>query len=309
MASERQEWFTARGREACARRRRTEEVLDVRRKDDALKPRAAGTRSLRVLAVDDDRDTADSVCMLVKMWRHDVRPAYDGAMALEIASTYHPDVMLLDLAMPRMGGYELARRLRRQPRFQESLLIAITGYADPANRRLSEEAGFDLFLRKPVEPPILETLLLLEQARLVQSPASFPTPAPRAFGILVVDDEQGVRDVLNAGLRSEGFAVGLAANGRDALDVYRRQGQTIDVVLLDVRMPGLDGPRTLAALQELNPQVRCCFMSGDLGSYTEERLRSLGAAAVFPKPFQMTDVAHRLWELASKADVGTASVW
>lgn len=107
-----------------------------------------------------------------------------------------------------------------------------------------------------------------------------------------------MREVLHDKLRQEGFSVWLAADGQEALDLYRNHCDTIDVVLLDVRMPGLDGPQTLAALQEITPQVRCCFMSGYLGSYTEESLRDLGAAEFFAKPFRLAEVAHVLGELA-----------
>ncbi len=125
---------------------------------------------------------------------------------------------------------------------------------------------------------------------------------PRPHGILVADDEEEVRDVLHDKLRHEGFSVWLAADGQEALDLYRTHCETIDVALLDVCMPGLDGPQTLAALQELTPQIRCCFMSGYLGSYTEERLRDLGAATVFAKPFRVDEVAHVLGELANQTD-------
>jgi len=137
-----------------------------------------------------------------------------------------------------------------------------------------------------------------DQGSLAESPAA-PHAAPRTYGVLVVDDEGGLRGVLDVGMRQEGFAVWLAANGREALDLYRRHRETIDVVLLDVLMPGLDGPQTLAALQALNPQIRSCFMSGDLGSYTEERLRGLGAAAILQKPFRLAEVAQVLRQLAS----------
>jgi CheY-like chemotaxis protein len=108
-----------------------------------------------------------------------------------------------------------------------------------------------------------------------------------------------MRCVLNAWLQQQGFAVWLAVNGWEALDLYRRQRETIDVVLLDVLMPGRDGPQTLASLQEVNPQVRCCFMSGNLGVYSEERLRTLGAAAILLKPFRLDEAAHLLGQLAS----------
>jgi DNA-binding NtrC family response regulator len=129
-----------------------------------------------------------------------------------------------------------------------------------------------------------------------REPPQGPHPAPRAHGILIVDDEAAVRGLLNIGMRQEGFAVWVAADGQEALDVYRRHQEAIDVVLLDVRMPGLDGPHTLVALQALNPQIRCCFMSGELGSYTAERLHELGALAFFQKPFHLAETARVLGE-------------
>lgn len=143
-----------------------------------------------------------------------------------------------------------------------------------------------------------------EQGQLVESPET-PHATPRTYGLLVVDDEPCVRGVLNVGMRQEGFAVWVAADGQEALEVYCRHHETIDVVLLDVLVPGLDGPQTLSALQELNPQVRCCFMSGDLGHNTAERLRSLGAAAVLKKPFRLPEVAQVLGQLASNGPMGT----
>ena len=125
---------------------------------------------------------------------------------------------------------------------------------------------------------------------------------PRTYGILVADDEEDVRDVLNDTLRQEGFSIWLAADGQRAVDLYRDYREAIDVVRLDVRMPGRDGPQMLAALQEITPQVRCCFMSGYLGSYTEEKLRDLGAATVFSKPFRLAEVTHVLGSLARNGD-------
>ena len=130
---------------------------------------------------------------------------------------------------------------------------------------------------------------------------------PRAYGILVVDDEHHLRGVLGHSMRQQGFAVWLAADGHEALDLYRRHRAAIDVVLLDVHMPGPDGPRTLAALRGLNPQLRCCFMSGDLGSYTEGQLRALGAAGVLHKPFPLAETAEGLWQLAGSGPGGAGS--
>ncbi len=122
--------------------------------------------------------------------------------------------------------------------------------------------------------------------------------APRPAGVLVVDDQRAVRDVIQAGLQQEGFALWLAADGWEAVDLYGSHREAIDVVLLDIRMPGLDGPHTLAALRGLNPRVCCCFMTGDPGAYSRQDLQDLGAATVLAKPFRMTDVARMVRHLA-----------
>ncbi|HEX5273166.1 MAG TPA: response regulator [Gemmataceae bacterium] len=121
----------------------------------------------------------------------------------------------------------------------------------------------------------------------------------RKRGVLVVDDDEDVRGVLAALLRRAGYAVWLAADGREGVALYLSHGPDIDAVLLDVRMPSPDGPRTLAALRQLNPRVRCCFMSGDLGTYSESELRELGAAGMLYKPFSLAEVAALLGQLAN----------
>jgi CheY-like chemotaxis protein len=119
----------------------------------------------------------------------------------------------------------------------------------------------------------------------------------RRPGILVVDDDAPVRVLLDVGLRHYGFTVWQAADGQEALHVYQQNRSAIDAVLLDVRMPRLDGPQTLAALTQLNPQIRCCFMTGQAGTYSEDQLLALGAAHVFYKPFQLAKIAQALGNL------------
>ncbi len=258
-------------------------------------------RVLRVLVVDDDHDAADSLCTLLRLWGHGNRVAYSGAAALVTAAAYRPDALLLDLAMPGMNGLWLARRLRRHPSLQGLLLIAITGYGDDAHRQLGMEAGFDHFLVKPVDPVALEDLLRHEGERRAEDPTAAAAPPARARGILVVDDEACVRGVLGAALRQRGFIVWLAADGLEAVELFDRHREAIDVIVLDVRMPGPDGPQTLGALRQLNATVPCCFMSGEPGRHTAQSLQDLGAAAVFAKPFPVVETAQTLWELAGRS--------
>jgi CheY-like chemotaxis protein len=124
----------------------------------------------------------------------------------------------------------------------------------------------------------------------------------RRPGILIADDMALILTLLKFELESRGFDTWLAVDGDDALDLYRRHRDQIDLVLLDVQMPGLDGPRTLEALQRLNPGVVACFMSGNPGTFTEQDLLARGAAGMFSKPFRSAAVADVLQRLASVPD-------
>jgi CheY-like chemotaxis protein len=95
----------------------------------------------------------------------EAQTAYDGAEALEAAGRLRPDVVLLDIGLPRLNGYEVARRLRAQPWGRQMVLIAITGWGQEEDRARAREAGFDHHLTKPVDFPDLERLLAAERGR------------------------------------------------------------------------------------------------------------------------------------------------
>jgi CheY-like chemotaxis protein len=120
---------------------------------------AAPAAPRRILVADDNVDSANSLGMLLKIIGHDVRTARDGNEALTVAADFRPDVMLLDIGMPGMDGYELARRVREQPWGKSAMLIAVTGWGQDQDRQRSREAGFDQHLVKPVELEALEKLL------------------------------------------------------------------------------------------------------------------------------------------------------
>ncbi len=115
----------------------------------------------RILVVDDNADAAESLAMLLRLKGHDVRTAHDGAAALDVARTFGPQVVLLDIGLPGMDGYEVARRLRREEGLKGVLLVALTGYGQEEDRRRSREAGFNRHLVKPVEPGALNEVLTL----------------------------------------------------------------------------------------------------------------------------------------------------
>ena len=115
--------------------------------------------SLRVLIVDDNRDSANSLAMMLKIMGNDTRTAYDGQEAVTAAGEFRPAVILLDIGLPKMNGYEACVRIRQQPGGKEIVIIAQTGWGQEEDRRRTHEAGFDYHMVKPVDPQALMKLL------------------------------------------------------------------------------------------------------------------------------------------------------
>jgi CheY-like chemotaxis protein len=124
-----------------------------------------------------------------------------------------------------------------------------------------------------------------------------------ATTVLVVEDDQFVRKFLVAGLEHHGFRVLDAAGAEEAVRAYTAHRGEIDVVLLDVKMPGVDGPTTLVALQAIDPFVPVIFMTGESGDHSVQSLMERGAVAVLLKPFRVADVAQTLRGLAQRGRV------
>jgi signal transduction histidine kinase len=120
---------------------------------------AGGGSGRRVLVVEDNADAADSLALLLRATGYEVRVVGDGPAALEAAPGFRPDVVLLDIGLPKMDGYEVARRLRRDPATGDVLLVALSGYGQDEDRRRSHAAGFDAHFVKPVELEKLQALL------------------------------------------------------------------------------------------------------------------------------------------------------
>lgn len=125
----------------------------------APRARVSTPGSARVLVVDDNVDAALTLCDLLELWGYEHSVAHDGSAALETAQRFRPHIILLDIGLPVMDGYEVARRLRADPDLQGLKLFALTGYGQEQDRRRAIAAGFDHHLTKPVDPEVLETLL------------------------------------------------------------------------------------------------------------------------------------------------------
>ncbi len=118
-----------------------------------------GSAPRRILLVDDNRDAADSLAMLLQSDGHDTHVAYDGATALERVESLQPEVILLDIGLPALNGYEVCQQIRARSSSRQAVVIAITGWGQESDRRKSRDAGFDAHLVKPVAYSELVTLV------------------------------------------------------------------------------------------------------------------------------------------------------
>lgn len=121
---------------------------------------------LKVLVVDDNVDAAQSVTILLRSLGHEVRLAYEGASAMNIALDYLPDVVLLDIGLPVVDGLQVAKWIRQESTLAKVVLVALTGYGQDSDRQRSQEAGFDHHLVKPVEFAKIESILTATAANV-----------------------------------------------------------------------------------------------------------------------------------------------
>ncbi len=123
---------------------------------------------LRVVVVEDHEDTAASTALMLRLYGHEAHIASDGRTALQVVQAVEPDVVLLDLGLPRVDGWQIAKQIREHSIHKRPLLVAVSGYGRKADRLRSQEAGIDLHLVKPVDPDQLRELLARFQTVIVR---------------------------------------------------------------------------------------------------------------------------------------------
>jgi CheY-like chemotaxis protein len=137
----------------------TAKRVQVPRRGAATSALTAAVRRRRIVIADDNQDTADSLKVLLELDGHEVRAIADGEGAIELARSVKPDFLLLDIGMPKLNGYDVARHIRMQPWGREMRLVAITGWGQPEDRSCAIKAGFDYHLTKPVSLEDLAEIL------------------------------------------------------------------------------------------------------------------------------------------------------
>lgn len=216
----------------------------------------------RILVIEDHPTNLELMSYLLRAWGHEVDTAGDGLQGLDRARAQPPDLVVCDIGLPGMDGYEVARRLKAAPATARVPLVAVTAYAMVGDQEKALRAGFDAHVPKPIEPVALMAAL----APFLSAPGTVPSPAPAqdtspaparlpahlraprpGLALLLVDDTAANLDFKLGLLEPAGYAVHTAAGGHEALALLRRE--RFDLVVSDVMMDRGSGFDLLAAVR------------------------------------------------------------
>ena len=249
-----------------------------------------------VLIAEADRDLRDAYVRFLAGLGFEVDTATDGLECLSKLRRILPDGLILDLEL-LWGGGEGVLAILREDNHLLYKQVVLTSAA--ASGHVLNSLAFSFGVRALTKPfPLSE---LLESSAIVPSGEKISQPNwVRRQGVLVVDDEPSIRMLLETHLQNNGYSVWTASNGEEALDFCCAHREEIAVVLLDVRMPGLDGPSTFDGIQALDVDIPVCFMTGDPGDYDPRDLLNRGARHLFQKPFQIDEIVHVVGSLTGK---------
>jgi len=252
----------------------------------------------RILIIEDNQTNLELMVYLLEAFGYVPLTARDGKQGLEIAAREAPDLIICDLEMPAMNGYEVGGQLKGNPKLRKIPLVAVTAYAMVGDRDRVLAAGFDGYIPKPINP---ETLIgqieaFLEPGkrsgrspeRAATSGAPTPRPAKRAT-ILVVDDSPVNQNLIRSTLEPSGYEVVTARTSEEAFEVARRA--SFDLILSDLHMPGQSGLEFLRRVKA-DPQLRSipfilftASSSGPIGG-ARERTLALGANLFISRPIE-----------------------
>jgi two-component system cell cycle response regulator len=238
----------------------------------------------KILVVEDNEANRILMRQILKYHGYDLLEAADGAAGLAMAREHMPDLILLDLQMPVMGGFAVIRELRKTPELSMLKVIAVTSFAMKGDREKALEAGFDEYVTKPID-----TRKFVD---IVKSFLPSETLTPKKPIILCVDDEPENLKLLENILVPRGYEVVSAANGEDALQKIKTQ--TIDLLLLDLILPGMDGLQVSRKIKD-NKKYRdipIVMLTAYTGVETYIKTLSNEVFAYLQKPFETEELVR-----------------
>jgi two-component system cell cycle response regulator len=249
----------------------------------------------RILVIEDNADNLELMTYLLQAFGHTTFVATDGSAGLELALLHRPDLILCDIQMPGMNGYQVARALQRDPRLAAILRVAVTALAMVGDREKVLAAGFDGYIAKPIVPyefvPLVEGYLCGSRPPAPPAaslaPATAAPPTGQGPRILVVDDLPVNRSLIRRILEPSGYRVVEAANAYEALAAARRDLPAL--ILCDVHMPVGDGYECIRLIRA-DPRLSAIpfvFLSSTVFAETVRcRCLKLGAVRFLARPVE-----------------------
>ena len=238
----------------------------------------------KILVIEDNEANRILMRQILKHYGYEVLEATDGISGLEMAREFMPDLILLDLQMPVMGGFAVIRELRKTPELSKMKVIAVTSFAMKGDREKALEAGFDEYVTKPID-----TRKFVEIVKNFLPSENMTLKKPI---ILCVDDEPANLKLLENILVPRGYEVVSAANGEDAL--LKIKTRTIDLVLLDLMMPGMDGLQVSRKIKDNKKYRNIPIIMLTAYSGVETYIKSLSneVFAYLHKPFEAEELVR-----------------
>ena len=238
----------------------------------------------KILVVEDNEQNRILMKQIMTYHGYQVLEAADGASGLEMAREHMPDLILLDLQMPVMGGFAVIRELRKTPELSKLKVIAVTSFAMKGDREKALQAGFDEYVTKPID-----TRKFVELVKNILPNEKMALKKPI---ILCVDDEPANLKLLENILVPRGYEVVSAANGEDALQKLKMG--TIDLVLLDLMMPGMDGLQVSRKIKDNKKygNAPIVMLTAYTGVETYIKTLSNEVYAYLQKPFEVEELVR-----------------
>lgn len=249
----------------------------------------------RILVIEDNSANLDLLIFLLTAFGHEPFSAVDGLEGLEAAKRLRPDLVVCDLQLPKVSGYDVARRLKAEPDFRAVPLIAVTAYAMPGDREKALSAGFDGYIAKPIAPEAFHQQLnafLPTRKHAAPPDEQAATAAPKNSSahratLLLVDDSPVNIELVRSTLEPAGYLIVACNQIGEAVEYLGRN--EVDLIISDLHMPGGDGFELLRILK-VNPEMRdipAIVMSSTVsGSVDRATASALGAAGFIVRPVE-----------------------
>lgn len=254
----------------------------------------------RILLIDDDQINLESLREVLEQADYGVMTASDGCQGLALAQAESPDLIILDLLLPGLDGFEICAKLKEDPRYADIPIVMLTGvFITPEDMQRGLQLGAERFLIKAdayvSKPPVYEQLL---QDILVLLGEASPVSAPQKNLILVVDDDGLNRELLKQTLSAQGYPIVTAVDGQEGWARFRSSAPSL--VLLDIQMPGLNGLQVLDRIREQTADVAVIIMTAFGSEATAVQAMKRGADDYLVKPFQPWQIVPAVEENLEK---------